>query len=382
MSNTETLNLLSEKAAETFFTGTVAPHHYAPVPEDRLYKAHETIDRLIKGRVSVAEAFTTSDLDTLAIFQVINTKTMGAYQTLESKWREYTDVTSTPDFRPTRLVDVWEDDVVLQHVPELTEYPQVSGEGHDIGSITVRKYGLRDGWSWESTKNGTLPRSVKNAPTKYSKASARTETLNALSNLLKVDLKTGLADGINTAFFKAGNGNAVDTRPLTAENLDAVLDELDLRTPKRGSKDALVATPDYVLVIPKAMERRMEQIQALRQIRKTVGTNTEVFDNYLKNVDYVIEPELDRINKAANAKTTWFVLPKPGQARPASFVAFMDGYETPDMRYRADAGQRLGGGMISPLEGSFEIDGIETRVRHIVGHETGDPTFTYASTGA
>ena len=46
MSNTETLNLLSEKAAETFFTGTVAPHHYAPVPEDRLYKAHETIDRL------------------------------------------------------------------------------------------------------------------------------------------------------------------------------------------------------------------------------------------------------------------------------------------------------------------------------------------------
>ena len=126
----------------------------------------------------------------------------------------------------------------------------------------------------------------------------------------------------------------------------------------------------------------MEQIQALREIRKTVNGLTEVYDNYLKTVSYVVESELDRINKAANAKTTWFVLPKPGQARPASFVAFMDGHETPDMRYRVDAGQRIGGGAVSPLEGSFEIDAIETRVRHIVGHETGDPTFTYASTGA
>ena len=74
-------------------------------------------------------------------------------------------------------------------------------------------------------------------------------------------------------------------------------------------------------------------------------------------------------------------MPKPGARRPASFAAFLRGYESPDMRYKANAGQRLQGGDISPLEGSFDIDDIQTRVRHVLGHQTGDPTFTFASDG-
>ena len=33
-------------------------------------------------------------------------------------------------------------------------------------------------------------------------------------------------------------------------------------------------------------------------------------------------------------------------------------------------------------EGSFEIDTIEWRVRHVFGAQNGDPTFTYVSLGS
>ena len=75
-------------------------------------------------------------------------------------------------------------------------------------------------------------------------------------------------------------------------------------------------------------------------------------------------------------------VPKPGSSRPALWVAKLAGHEQPDLRVKADTGQRVGGGQISALEGSFEIDDIQYRGRHIVGHQTGDPTFTYVSNGS
>ena len=49
---------------------------------------------------------------------------------------------------------------------------------------------------------------------------------------------------------------------------------------------------------------------------------------------------------------------------------------------KSSTGQRVGGGDICPLEGSFEIDDIQYRGRHVLGHQVGDPTFTYVSQGS
>ena len=59
----------------------------------------------------------------------------------------------------------------------------------------------------------------------------------------------------------------------------------------------------------------------------------------------------------------------------------MAGYETPDLRQKADQGQALGGGAISADQGSFDDDTIWFRCRHIVGAAKGDTTFAYASDG-
>ncbi len=382
------LNLINGAATEaanddagSFFAGTIAPRRYR-ISEALADKAQDFLEAMFAGRKSrhqIAEAFST-DSFTLAVFAAIDTKVMDTYQELPSVWRQYTDVMTVPDFRPTRLLTKWFETLGLKLVPELTEYPTGGGVDHSVNWINVAKYGLRDAVSWESTINDTAIDEIESMPTKYANAAAETESINAIANLLNVDPKTNLASGFNTAFFKAGNGNAPVTTPLTADNLDAVLDEMSRRVP--ANKKKIVVPPDMQVVIPKALERQMKRILNLREIRKANGTDTDVYDNYLQASDYVVEPMLDAILTSANKATTWFVLPKTGSRQPASFAAFLRGYESPDMRYKSAAGQRLGGGDISPLEGSFEIDDIQTRVRHIVGHQNGDPTFTFASDGS
>lgn len=380
------LELINGPASEnaddgtSFFEGTVSPRRYT-ISESLMDRAHTFLAEARQGRKSVRdlqEAFSTSDF-TLAAFAAIDFETQQQYAELPSVWRQYTDVTTVNDFRPKRLQDRWDNQLGLKHVPELTEYPTGAKAGHDQFWINVLKYGLRDAISFEAMKNNEAIDELENIPTKYSRAAGETETINALANLLNVDPDTNLANGVNTDFFKSANGNAPASIPLTAANVDLVLQAMAAKKSKNGK---LVGMPNLQLLVPKALEQQMIRIRALREIRITDGDTEQVFDNYFRDLEYTVEPMLDVINQHAKALTTWFVLPKTGQRRPASFAAFLRGYETPDIRVKANTGTRIGGGDISPMEGSFDIDDIQHRVRHIVGHQEGDPTFTYVSLGS
>ena len=126
----------------------------------------------------------------------------------------------------------------------------------------------------------------------------------------------------------------------------------------------------------------MLSILAIREIRTTVSGVETLTVNALANVSYVVEPMLDAFHTHAKAAGTWFVVPKPGGPKPALWTAKLRGHEQPDLRVKADQGNRVGGGAIAYDEGSFEIDTIEWRVRHVFGAQNGDPTFTYVSLGS
>ena len=64
-------------------------------------------------------------------------------------------------------------------------------------------------------------------------------------------------------------------------------------------------------------------------------------------------------------------------SRPAVAVAFLRGYETPDIRQKAGAGNG-----VDPNGGDFDDDSVRYRVRHVTGGATVDPIHTYAATGA
>ena len=84
----------------------------------------------------------------------------------------------------------------------------------------------------------------------------------------------------------------------------------------------------------------------------------------------------------SKAATRWFVLPSPQSARPALAVGFLRGYEDPDLRVKSSAGSRVGGGVIDPMQGDFDDDTIQYRVRHVVGSAYVDPKATYVSNGS
>jgi len=379
------LELISGAAAEGagndgLFEGTVSPRR-VKIDDGKLAEAQAFLKEAFAGRKydrQIREAFSTSDF-TLAAFATVDSELLSQYSELPATWRSYTDVTTVNDFRPKRLMDKWSNQIGLKRVPELTEYPTGLGGDHSTFFINVAKFGLRDAISFEALKNNEAIDELENIPAKYARAAQETETINALANLLNVDETTNLASGVNTDFFKSANGNAPASVDLSAEAIDNVLSAMAL---KKSRNSKLIAQPALQIVIPKALEWQMKKIQALREIRVTDGDTESVYDNYLSTIDYVVEPMLDVINTDSKAAKTWFVLPKPGQARPASFAAFLRGYETPDLRVKANQGNSLGGGAVSPLDGSFDIDDIQFRVRHIVGHQVGDPTFTYVSTGA
>lgn len=373
-------NAAVEAASDADFPGGTNPRNYR-VSEALMDKAMTLLDNAFRGKwgadKALAEAFSTSDF-TLAAFAAIDTEMQRQFDDLPSTWRQYTDTTTVSDFRPKRLLDKWRNTIGFEQVPELTEYPAEDSRGKDVNEIAVAKFGRRYAISWEAWINNEAIQEFEDLPGVIARQANETEAINAVSNLV-----AGNRNGVNTNFFKAGNNNAPTTLPLTLDNLDSVLDIMAAR--KSAISGRMVAAPPLQVVVPQTLKRTIERILAVRTIKKTEtsgGNATEFeYDNYV-NVDYVVDPMLDYWNTGSKAATTWFVLPKPKTTRPAVWAAFLRGHEQPDIRVKSSGSQRVGGGDISPLEGSFEIDDIQYRGRHIVGHQTGDPTFTYASNGS
>lgn len=373
-------NAAVEAASDADFPGATNPRLYR-ISESLMDKAMTLMEDAFKGKwgadKKLAEAFSTSDF-TLAAFAAIDTEMQRQYDELPSVWRGYTTVTTVNDFRPKRLLDRWRNTIGFELVPELTEYPAEDSRGKKVNEIAVAKFGRRFALSWESWINNEAIQELEDLPGVLARQARETEMINAVSNLIAAD-----RNGVNTQFFKAGNGNAPTALPLTLDNLDTVLNAMAAK--KSAISGKVIASPDLVVVVPKTLERTIQRILAIRTIKKseTSGSSTTEleYDNYV-NVDYVVEPMLDYWNTGNKAAGTWFVVPKPQGVRPALWAAFLRGHETPDLRVKSSGSQRVGGGEISPLEGSFEIDDIQYRGRHIVGHQTGDPTFTYASNGS
>lgn len=370
-----------ESASESEFAGMVSPRRFR-IAESKLDEANDLLEHAFRGRwgasTRLAEAITAGDFR-IAAFAVLDKEMLDQYAELPAAWKSYTDVTSVSDFRPKRLISRWQSTTGFAPVPELTEYPIAAGQGRSEYAIAVAKFGRRYAISWEAWKNNEAVDEIADLPAQLARNANETEVINAVSNLLAVTSQGGqfTASDVNKAFL-----GTPDTKPLTRVNLKAALDAM--ATKKDPNSKRIVANPGSVLVVPKALESTVKSIVAPTLVRVTddaTGITTEQ-PNEFSSLDYVVEPMLDFVNTNAKAATTWFVVPKPGGPRPALWAATMRGYETPDLRVKADAGQSVTGGAISPLEGSFEIDDIQYRGRHIVGHQTGDALFTYVSYGA
>lgn len=344
---------------------------YSPQRAKHILEAADLWRRVFEGdiraAVQVKEALSTSDLFVSATGDVLDRELLAQYTAITPEWKSYASRTVVRNFKPKKLIDLLGGRSGLERVPELTAYPGAEWDTREY-QIAVAKFGRQFGFSWEAMINDDLDELMQ-IPNAFGQAAAITESRVALEQI--ADPVTGAP---NTAFFKDYTGDAVagpNTTPvagvLNQANLQTAIETIRQRKDHEGN---LVPAGRLILVVGPAQEFNAKAILNATEIRDTSGSRTVIRPNDLKgSVDLVVLESLPGL--------AWFVLPAPNQGRMAVAVAFLRGYETPDIR------QKNGGGVnVSPDSGDFDDDSVRYRVRHVTGGASVDPMHTYAGTGA
>ena len=387
---TATIETLTGAAAEAV-SGESAFGPRPRISEAMISEAQTLLGGAFKGNrralLQLQEALSTSDFQA-AVFDVLDRETLARYEDIVPVWRQYVSTTTVRDFRAKRLVDLLGGKAALDPVPELGEYPARS-ISKALYRITVRKYGGRFALSWEAMINDDIDE-LRDLPGSLAAAARDTESRAAASLLTD-------GDGPNTTYFNAtawgrtydedddswsgGESNLLASNPvLSTDNLEAALNAIQQRKDSEGRP---IVVNGYVLVVPPALEFTARRILEAREIRITTGSTEVIYNNYVAGrVRLVVDPWLGVLDTGTNADTSWWILPDPAASRKALFIASLRGHEAPELRVKADTGQRVGGGNIPAEEGSFDIDDIQYRVRHVIGTAGTDMIASAFSNGS
>lgn len=326
---------------------------------------------LMGGRRAVRESMSTSDFPIL-FGDAINRELARRYAARQPVWRQFAARKVQRDFRPSKIIEFFGGGAKLTKVPELKEYPARGFDESEFETV-LAKYGDRLQWSWEMQVNDDLG-AFQNAPDALSRGAVSTEDYLATSVLID-------SDGTGPASWLGTPGTAKLDRDSLEVGLQNVMDASD-----EDGNPIEIGTP--VLMVPRALALTAQNIVNTTQVRSQKGTGSgstlaDISGNGLSATPKIVVNDwLTRIDGSANKATTWYLLPDPSGPRPAVYETFLQGYEAPDLRVKADAGMRLGGGNIDPSEGSFERDDVQYRIRHVVGGNKGFADAVYVSDGS
>lgn len=384
-----TIQTLTGSAAESVTGDSFGPR--LRVSEAQVLEAAQLLGRAFNGSrratLDLEEALAADDFRAAA-FEVLDREMMDRYADLPAVWQQYVRRTTVRDFKPKRLVDLMGGRAALDRVPELTEYP-ARDVMKALYRLSVAKYGGRFAISWEAIVNDELGE-LRDLPGNLAVAARDTESRlaaglltdgNGPNDVLFNATAWGRSYNEDTDTWSGGQSNLIAGNPaLTTDSLNDALQAIATRRDPEGRP---IVVQGFQLVVPPALEFTARRILDATEIRITEGDQTVVMSNWMRGrVNLVVDPWLQVLDTSATSGTTWYIVPAPASSRPALYVAFLRGYEQPDLRVKADAGQRTGGGDVPPEEGSFDIDDIQYRVRHVAGAAGTDMIATAVSTGA
>ena len=317
------------------------------------------------------EALTRSDFNQY-LGKAFDIEMLAKYGDYTPEWKQIAAETKVKNFKPKTYRDLFGGRGPLDRVAEGAEYKERTKATAEY-ELSAGKFGNTFKLTFELIKNDELD-GLKSLPNDLAQGAIETEDATAFSTFVS-------ATGPNTAFFKAGNGNAPTALPFTRANIQAAYLAISKRKDVNGYP-VKIASAKLLIVVPAALLFDAEQIVNAPTIPDPAGGAGTVPNPLRGKFRVVVSDYLTIVNTSAKADTTWYILPDPSTPRPALVVAKMIGEENPDIRVKADAGNRIGGGSLAPEDGSFNDDTITYRGRHIVGAGTLDPVLTYASTGS
>ncbi len=343
-----------------------------------LTEAAKLVADVFQGKKPVRrlqEAMTTDDFPYL-FGDILDRQLLANYRATPQVYRDFLKVGRVPDFRQVKRFGIDGAQGTLDQVHEQGEYPEAKLSESKY-AFSVKKYGRRIPFSWESMINDDLD-ALKDIPQRFGKAASRTESKFATG--LYVD-----ANGPDATFYTDANGNLLSANPaLSIAGLQQAIEKILSFTDSDGEP---IAVDMFHLVVPPALSITARNILNATQIdvNEKGGTTSQRLrvNNWMTaNIKLHVESYIPIVANTTNGNSSWFLFADPSSNRPAAEVAFLTGHESPEIFIKKPDAQRVGGGNVDPMAGDFDNDSINYKVRHVFGGGKQDPKATVASNGS
>lgn len=354
--------------------------HRSPEYMAALAEAATLVGDVFAGRKRVhylQEAMTTSDFP-LLFGDVIDRQLLANYEATVPTYRDWVKIGSVRDFRTVNRFAINGGEGRLSEVPQRTEYPQASVSDARY-QYFVKKYGEKFTFDWEDMINDDLD-ALKDIPQRMARGATRTESYFA------VDLFFG-STGPDGTFFSSGNKNIVTGNP--ALSVTAIQTALTVLSRQVDSSGEPINITMARLVVPPALKVPALQILNATEIWDSSATGGAESGrqihtaNFIRNlVELSVEPYIPTIASSSNGDTSWMLVADPNEGRPAAEIGFLRGHESPEVFMKSSNAVSIGGGASDEMNGDFDTDSIEYKVRHVLGGTLMDPKMAVASNGS
>lgn len=323
----------------------------------------------MKSRLWIQEGIATSDIPEL-LAPSINVRFLNQYAAMPRVWDQIATEFLLPDFGKAEWGDFVADSSLLAglhdgetfiegglpKVGEYSEYPAVKFATQSL-EAELHKHGVRARLSWESIMKSGRIDLIQRFIDAFSTWAANTED----QKLAKQFASPG--GSVNSVNWTAGN--QVSGNPaLTLSGLEAALGQAK-QARVNGNP---VTAPRYALVTTPALSQTAKNLLSITTIQRTdangtydIAANTITGNVFHVELSWIAAAELG--GSALDAY--WWIVPIGG-ARPAFLELFLEGYRTPLVSIKDSGHFVVGGGGVPARDGSFEVDDVQTRVRHVV----------------
>jgi hypothetical protein len=331
------------------------------------------------------EALGTADFP-LLFGDIIDRQLLANYLETPQTYREYMHMATVSDFRTVKRFGMNNAEGVLPSVAMQTEYPEVRLTDQ-AWQYAVGKYGKRIPFAWEAMINDDLD-ALKDIPARFGRSARRTEEKFATQLFCDVNgpISTFYTSG-NKNIVNQANGATLNNPPLS---IQALQDAWTILLSQRDADGEPIVISAVHLVIPPALQIIAENILGASELWINLATaTTSPVQQQLHTANWMkgkLKPHtnfyIPIIAPGAAGMTSWWLIADPGASRPAFEFAFLRGHEQPEIFMKEPNSVRIGGGGVTPMDGDFDFDSIQYKVRHVMGGTQLDYRATVASNGS
>jgi len=404
--------------------------------ESRLFEASKIILRGLTGskrdRLNLEEALSISDFPNL-FGDVIDRAVLANYLETPYTWNQVAYATEVSDFRPVKRFRVdggtgLLGNMMLNPVPTNPGNQTGTGPGFDANgnmiplgqgsqypedklvdaeyTYRLQKYGKRMPFFWETFVDDDL-NALKDTPARFGRGARRSEEYFVTKLYAN-----------NTTFFSNTNKNIVNAAnaggAFTANNpaltITALQQAIVVLMNQVDTTGQPISVEAMTLVVPPSLKTVAMNILNTDYVwmsdqggtTNIYGSNTAAFagqmlhaQNWARNIVRLAVNYYLPLCDTSHGSTGWYLFSNPESGRPALEFGRLRGHVTPELFMKLPNSVAIGEGAMgpgpgimpgttnmNPLEGDFDTDSVNYKIRHVFGGTQIDPIMACYSNGS